>query len=103
MASIDTGFADSILTEADWTEAEAVGRVLLDLLAGVIRQPVDPAWADMAFQDLGVDSLALAEWAAEIELRYRIRIDDTLFGELDTIGAAAGHVIALRRAGSPQS
>ena len=69
---------------------DAIREMDLDLPADL---PEDARFKD----DLGLDSLDLAEFVARIEQRFRLPIADDDWQELQTIGLAADYVLEQLR------
>ena len=64
----------SMGNEAEWTEAVVAERIV-EIVRAKSEQPVT---LQSTFDELGIDSLAMAEVIFEIELAFKIRADDHL-------------------------
>lgn len=96
---IDATVPDAALPDATLADAPtlaAMQAAVLDAIARAGLPSVAPADIDAPLLDLGVDSLALAELAAELEMAWGVTIDDKAFAALTTVRAIAEHLTRLR-------
>jgi acyl carrier protein len=74
------------------TRSEIMDLIVVELSAMRASLPTVVS-EDLSFrQDLGLDSLAIVEFVARMELRFRVEIPDPEWKELVTLGLVASYI-----------